>query len=159
MRPGWTYNGGAITNGSNGDYAAPYLDITKYYTVDSPSIQAGSSATVSFGGARYNYLGLYWGSADQYNKIEFLNGANTIATFLGTAIASPANGDQSVSATNKYVNFYDVPDFDGVRFTSSSPAFEFDNLAVGVETVPTPGAVLLGLLGLTIAGVQLRRFA
>ncbi|MBN1972528.1 MAG: hypothetical protein JW787_02730 [Sedimentisphaerales bacterium] len=159
-RPGWTYNGGAITSGSDaGNYAAPYLDITQYYTVNSPSLKTDITATVFFGGAEYNYLGLYWGSVDAYNTIEFLNGTDVIATYSGSYIAPPANGDQSSSATNRYVNFLNMQDFDGIRITSTTPAFEFDNLAVGVVPVPVPGAVLLGIIGLGIAGRKLRKFA
>jgi hypothetical protein len=40
---------------------------------------------------------------------------------------------------------------------SEQYAFEFDNLAAGV--VPVPGAVLLGMLGLSIAGIKLRKYA
>jgi len=61
--------------------------------------------------------------------------------------------------TNLYVNFYNLPEFDAVRFLSSGWAFEFDNLAVGLTPVPVPGAVLLGVLGLSIAGIKLRKLA
>ena len=154
-RQGWNYTGGAIVSGSvQNSYAAPYLDTTQYFTVNSPSLQTGITATVSFGGAMYNYLGLYWGSADKYNKIELLDGSNIIATYSGADVAPPADGDQSSLDTNRYVNLFVSQDFDAIRFTSTSP--EIDNLAVGVHA-PVPGAALLGIIGLAVSGLKLRR--
>ncbi len=161
-RPGWLYSGnGAIVSGSlSGKYAAPYNDVlmsgpdaTNYFAT--PKDTQVLWSMVDFGGPTYNYLGLFWGSVDEYNKIEFLNNGVVVpgGTFTGTAVLSPnpANGNQSAPSTNHYINFYGVPDFDAVRFTSlggfggSSPfAFELDNLAV----IPAPGALLLGLIGL-----------
>ena len=160
-RPGWTYTGnGAIVSGSaSGLYAAPYNsslmvapDTTNYFTV--PQNNQALIATVDFGGAIYNYLGLFWGSVDSYNQIEFLNNNSVVTngTWTGDQVLSPspANGNQTAPSTNLYVNFYGVPDFDAVRFTSfngyggSSPfAFEFDNLAV----IPVPGAFVLSSIG------------
>jgi hypothetical protein len=157
-RPGWDYYGGAVVSGSvSGNYAAPYLDVTNFFAVNSPLLQTGTTATVFFGGAKYNYLGLYWGSVDTYNKIEFFNGENIVAAYTGLQIDSPANGNQSSLETNLYVNFYHVPEFDQVRFISTSPAFEIDNLAVG--HAPVPGALLLGLFGIVTAGIKLRKSA
>jgi hypothetical protein len=170
-RPGWIYTGnGAIVSGSaSGLYAAPYNsslmagpDATNYYTV--PVNAESLSTTVNFNGAAYNYLGLFWGSVDTYNQIEFLNNGTVVTdgTWTGQQVLSPseANGNQTAPATNLYVNFYNVPDFDSVRFTSfsgaggSSPyAFEFDNLAV----IPAPGAVLLVSIGASIVGAMRRR--
>ena len=121
---------------------------------------------VDFGGATYNYLGLFWGSVDAYNQIEFLNNGVVVpnGTWTGTGVLSPspANGNQTAPSTNLYVNFYGVPDFDAVRFTSfsgypdtSSPfAYELDNLAV----IPVPSALMLGLVGVGILKrLRLRR--
>ena len=153
-RPGWSYYGSAIVSGSVLDnYTAPYLDITKYLTINSPSVQSGSLAIVTFGGAVYNYLGLYWGSINTYNKIEFLKDGNISGACLGTDITLPIIADQS---SDGYVNFYLSHDFDGIRFTSTAPAFEIDNLAVGIHA-PIPGAVLLGIIGLSISGWLLKR--
>lgn len=171
-RPGWNYTGnGAIVSGSStGLYAAPYNsslmvgpDATNYFTtpIDNTSLWS----MVDFGGATYNYLGLFWGSVDTYNQIEFLNNGLVVpnGTWTGTGVLSPspANGHQTAPSTNLYVNFYNVPDFDAVRFTSfsgqggSSPfAFELDNLAV----IPVPGALVLGLIGIgTLRMRKLRR--
>jgi hypothetical protein len=171
-RPGWNYTGnGGIRNGSvTGLYAAPYNsthmsgpDATDYFST--PIDDTVLWSMVDFGGATYNYLGLFWGSVDEYNQIEFLNNGVVVAngTWTGTQVLSPspANGNQTAPSTNLYVNFYGVPDFDAVRFTSfgdyggTSPfAFEFDNLAVGI---PAPGALMLGLVGLGAIRLRLRK--
>jgi hypothetical protein len=164
-RPGWNYTGnGGIRNGSvTGLYAAPYNstlmsgpDATNYYTT--PIDGTSSWSVVDFGGTTYNYLGLFWGSVDEYNTIEFLNNGVVVpnGSWTGTQVLSPseANGNQTAPSTNLYVNFYDVPDFDAVRFTSTDYAFEMDNLAV----IPAPGALMLSLIGLgAIRRLKLRR--
>jgi hypothetical protein len=168
-RPGWTYtgNGAIVTGSASGLYAAPFNssfmsspDATHYLTVPR-NFTNGNWAMVDFGGATYNALGLFWGSVDSYNTIQFLKGGIPVTggTWTGSQVISPgvANGNQSAPSTNLYVNFLDVPDFDAVRFTSSQPAFELDNLAV--VPVPVPAAFLLGMLGLGAAGVKLRKYA
>lgn len=158
--PGWDYSdGGTIRNGTvSGSYAAPYnpfnstSDSTNYYAVSNNAVD------VSFGGEQYNYLGLFWGSADSYNSIEFYDDEEMIASYSGNDVLNPANGNQSASATNQYINFYLTENFNKVRFICDGVAFEFDNLAAGTHT-PVPGAVLLGMIGLGFAGRKLRRYS
>ena len=171
-RPGWTWgvapdDNGAIVSGSvSGQYAAPYnsalmseADQTDYYTVPENVSDVPRSTMVEFG-ATYDYLGLFWGSVDNYNTIEFLNNGTVVDTWTGVDATSPsaANGNQWAPYSNLYVNFVDMDVFDAVRFTSTQYAFEFDNVAVG-NAVPVPGAVLLGILGLGAVGVKLRKHA
>ena len=165
-RPSWTYTGfGKIRNGSEvGRYAAPYNDIimseadtTNFFAVPEDKAD-GLTADVTFGGNQYDYLGLFWGSADSYNTIEFYNGETLIASYAGTDVLNPADGDQLSSSTNQYVNFYLTKQFDMVRFISTDYAFELDNLAVGIHA-PVPGAALLGLIGLGLAGRKLRKYS
>jgi hypothetical protein len=160
-RPGWKYKGGVTVSGSNFDFAAPYLDETNYLTINSPSVESKPKATVCFREA-YNYLGLFWGSVDDYNYIQFLNNGNIIAEYSGQDVIAPylANGNQSSKHTNLYVNFYSSDNFDAVRLISTSCAFELDNLAVGtVPHTPVPGALLLGVIGISTVGLNFRRFA
>jgi hypothetical protein len=92
---------------------------------------------------------------DTYNTLEFLAADLTtpVATVYGTTFSS-GSGAQFSSETNKYVNFYGMGDFYGVRITSTNYAFELDNIAVGYNVVPEPltlillGSGLLGLVGL-----------
>jgi hypothetical protein len=166
---GWSLTGNyTIRTGSTPNAAAPWWDadgvpptgardLTKYLTVPlNLNVSLGpQSATISFGGPSYDYFGLWWGSMDTYNTLEFLGSGLTtvVATVYGTTFSN-GNGAQDSALTNKYVNFYGLPDFYGVRLTSTSYAFEADNIAVGRNVVPIPAAVwflgsgLLGLIGI-----------
>jgi len=163
-------NGRIVQNSVKGQYAAPYShitqaqDLTKYAAIpenktESPPRQVG----VEFGDD-YRYLGLHWGSMDKFDgtweqKIDLYTGGIG-GTLVATVISPhPGDGEWLDADTNKYVNIILKGDltFDSAVFQSNEFAFEFDNLAVG--TVPVPGAVLLGFLGLSAAGIKLRKFA
>jgi len=142
-------NGDIVTGSVSGQYAAPGLtDDTPYVTVPLDVQQTPVSADLGLGSVA-NYFGLYWGSIDDYNTLSFLLDGTVVASYTGLNITSPADGNQSAPSTNTYVNFFGLPDFNSVRFTSTQFAFESDNHAFG--RVPEPGTLLLlggGLLGL-----------
>lgn len=106
-------------------------------------VTGGSSVTLTLP-TGMSYLGMLWGTVDDFNSIAFYDGGTLIGSFdnpgapiTGADLLPPAEGDTAV-----YANFYaHGGTFDRVVFSSGSNSFEFDNLAVA-ET-PLPAAVAL----------------
>lgn len=145
--------GGEVVNGGpTSQYAPPYgatgPDTTNYLAVT-------GTETVTFT-QNHNYVGLWWGSVDSYNTISFYENGTQVASYGGAAVANPANGGQTTSDTNLFVNFSGLPEFNSIVFNSSLPAFELDNLTVG-PAVPEPSSLLLVLLGAVMVLGFIRR--
>jgi hypothetical protein len=154
----WTGNYGLYTGSVSSQYAAPAYGTVTPYTQETSQYmvvpQVGSptpqSATVKFANTQ-NYFGIWWGSIDTYNYIDFYLSGTKVFSYSGSDIFAAANGSWTDAVTNRYVNFKDLV-FDEVKLTSNGVAFEFDNVAA--TPVPIPGAVwllgsgLLGLIGL-----------
>ena len=146
------YSGdGQVVNGTAaGLYTAPPGDSTDYLSVPDPSGRTTRTLTID-ASAGYNYFGLYWGSIDDYNSIQFYANNNVVATYWGDDIFNPANGNQTANGA-AYVNFdFDGNDFyDKIELSSSGYAFESDNHAF--LDLPAPAATLaifgLGLFGM-----------
>ena len=140
-----------IVHGSSSVSAAPFTgplpggqDTTNYL-----SIGGDATETIRFT-TEHNAFGLYWGSVDAYNKINFYDGATLVASFSGSEI-SPllANGNQGSFSSNGYVEFVLSHDFNKVVLSSSSNAFEVDNISAGV--LPIAHAKLVGSVSGTLS--------
>jgi hypothetical protein len=138
-----------VLGSSSGKYAQPAGTNTKYLTVPNPI--ANGSATFSLG-AVSDYFGLYWGSIDSYNSINFYLDGSEVGSFTGADIvgATYANGNQVSLSSNRYVNFdFGAEMFDTVKFLSSNFAFESDNHAFrSIVSVPESSPFILLVAGL-----------
>lgn len=65
------------TQGSGGLYAQPYGDDSNYMAV-----LGGGAATIAYSTPKTNF-GLYWGSVDTYNSLQFYDGSTLEATISG----------------------------------------------------------------------------
>lgn len=149
---------GQVVQGSSGQIAEPYLssgqgaafgtpdgpDKTKYLT--SGAVPSTADATLTFTSPQ-NYLGLLWGSVDNYNTLTLLSGNTVVGTVLGSQVLTAAgintSGAQDAAGT-AYVNIHSTMGFNKVVATSSSYAFEFDNVAF--SAVPEPSTYIAGAL-------------
>jgi len=125
-----------VVNGSSSVTAAPFVgpgvaDPTNYL-----SVGAGGTETIGFNHEQ-NAFGLYWGSVDSYNSISFYHGATLVASYTGADVTPLfPTGNQGSFSSNGYVEFANLASFDKVVLTSSSNAFEIDNISAG--SVPAP---------------------
>ena len=140
--------------------AAPLGDATNFLTV--PFDASSGSATMDFaaflGSRDVNGFSFYWGSIDSYNTLELLDRmGGVIATYTGPDFADPADGGQNTPATNRRV-FFDLSggdkDLGGLRFTSTSFAFESDTFSFNV--VPEPATWAMMIMGFGGIGAMLR---
>jgi VCBS repeat-containing protein len=150
-----------VVNGSSAVSAAPFVgplpgqaDITNYL-----SIGADGTETITFA-AEQDVFGLYWGSVDSFNTINFYNGAVLVGSYTGAEV-SPlfANGTQGSFSSNGYVEFPDLAPFNKVVLaTGGENAFEIDNISAGfvAHQLPSPIAGTLtvsdAVIGDTLTG-------
>jgi hypothetical protein len=123
-----------VVHGSSSVTAAPFIgplpghaDATNYL-----SIGAHGSETITFA-SEQNAFGLYWGSVDPFNTLDFYDGTRLVASYTGAEIVPLlSNGGQGSFASNGYVEFSDLAPFNKVVLaTGGSNAFEIDNISAG----------------------------
>lgn len=128
-----------------------YSDNSKYLAV-----LAGGSATLQ-SAMGYTLVSFYLGSIDAFNTVEILNTAGkVINTYTGADFVMPANGNQTLPATNRRIT-YQIGKGDaligGIRFFSKQNAAEIDNV---VFAVPEPSTWAMMLVGFGMMGLAMR---
>jgi hypothetical protein len=149
---------GMIYPGSNGlvqNIAAP--PATSASTFDQTNfiaIQKGQSATLNT--PILKSLSIFIGSLDPTNKITFKGADGFHESFLGSALFTPAQGNQSNGDNNRrfYFTFDPADRVNQIVFSSNENSFEFDN--IGASAVPEPATWAMMLLGFGGIGFMLR---
>ncbi len=116
-------------------YGQPGDDITRYLTVAPFGNALGNNPVTIDSNEQLDYFGMYWGSIDYYNSIDFYQENQLLASFIGTEISGLYE--------NAYVNFFaeENESFDRIILSSSRPALESDNHAYRLASKPEPTPV------------------
>lgn len=176
-----TTGGYGFSNVSLSGVAAAPADDDTYFAY-TPELGGGTPASVTVPNTAFDaytpglyidYMGLYFGSIDTYNSLEFYLLDGGVITLTGTQILTDFytdlegedyTGDWEASASNVYVNLdFDLAGgeiFTGFALKTTGVALELDNIVTHVAPVPEPSTFILlgaGLLGLVAVGRK--RFA
>lgn len=104
------------------------------------SVFGNTTATLNFNSPQ-SYLGLLWGSVDQYNSLTFYNGSSVIGIITGTDIGTVAgNSNYGDWGFNEYANITSSTAFTKVVVASSQNSFEFADIAYRGFSSSAPGA-------------------
>lgn len=141
-------NAGVVSGSLQYVYADPTGDATPYAYAG-----PGSSVTYTFASPA-NYFGLYWGSPDAYNLLTFTDVNNVTTTY-------DLPGAYLNNQTAVYANLFDTgANWKSVTFTSTTAAFEFDNVATALLATPEPTSIALlagGLLAIGFGALRRRK--
>lgn len=135
-----------FTGSADGQNATPFGDTSQYVSVGTSATPQSATLLVS---SFANYIGLYWGSIDTYNNIliTYTDSTSDSVSSLSYGLLSPSNGDQGLNGS-KYVNIFTDRAIQSITFSSTSKAFEFDNVSVAAVPEPSTWAMMiLGFLG------------
>ena len=149
-----TGTGYILQSGSNSLGAQPeYSNGSRYLAV-----QGGGTATLQ-STSSFDSVSWFMGSIDAYNTVSILDRlGGVIASFTGVDLSKPfpADGNQSISVTNRRLTFArqaSDPIIGGISFASSTNSAEVDNV---VFAVPEPATWIFMLLGFGVVGVSMR---
>jgi hypothetical protein len=154
-----TITGGTIYSASVSGVAAKPVGTTGNFLAAGPT--AGNPSLLTFSSG-LSSIGFLWGSPDGYNTLEVLYSGGSFASFTAGGLGFAKTSGQQDFA--QYVRFdaqtgYEIT---GLRFKSTSNAFEVSNFSVpaGTSQVPEPATMALfatGLVGLVGAARRRRQ--
>jgi hypothetical protein len=153
--PGYTFESNNLTAATNiksestlNRNAQPFGDTTKYMVVqpENSNVPGFTPGAVIFNSPTLlSTFSIYWGSADEDNKVEFFNTNNSVNPFMAftgaDVFGSEAKGRWDSPLDNRCVPFTADSgfEFNKIRFSTGSIAFEFD--APTTRPVPVPAVV------------------
>jgi hypothetical protein len=152
-------NGNIVKGSRSGQHATPFSNTTNFMTIspkNSGKVGATGTVTLNFAKA-IDYFGLYWGSVDTHNKINFYSAGKLVKAFAGSDISKTATGSWTGASDNLFVNFFSGTNqtFDKVELVAGGVAFESDNhtyrQAAAVPEPFTMGGMALAGMGLNYA--------
>lgn len=164
-------SGGLVTNTPvSGVSAQPFGSTGYFWTVGPTDGSPGILDLSSF--ASILSISFIWGSVDSYNTLEVLGRGvgEVLATFTGAHASVNPNGDQVLPANNPlatltFTGLATQTNIGGLRLSSTSNAFEVDNISIVAPVVtpqspvPEPATWAMMLLGFGLVGFGLRKRA
>lgn len=151
---GFTLSGSGYTlatgNTANVSATPAFSDGSRYLAVGT-----NGAATLTSSLA-YSSVSIFLGSIDTYNTVQILTTAGVVlASYTGAQFTADANGNQTLAATNRRITFTAGAgqSISGIRFLSSRPALEVDNV---VFAVPEPSTWMMMLIGFGLVGQAMR---
>jgi hypothetical protein len=141
-------NAGIVQGSVYDVYKQPLGDDTSYAYV---GLGGTIIAMLGNAGVGVNYFGLYWGSGDEYNTLTLTDPQGHQSVWGAGGIQIPGWASL-LNNPDSYVEFLDTGDnWVSAVWTSSTAAFEFDNVTFGVIN-PEPTSVALGAIGFFAMG-------
>lgn len=144
-------------------YAAPAGDATSFLAVGSDGSGTAELDFTSFlGGAAVTQFSFYWGSVDAFNTVQLLDTSGGVLFTVNGAMLPMHDGGQLAAVTNRRITFTLTgadQQLGGLRFISTRPAFEVDDIsfATAVAVVPEPVSWAMLIVGFGGVGGIIRR--
>lgn len=160
--PAATYNFDGVTPITGGAFAStdvasqhvtPLGSTGRYYAVGPAD---GTPGVLTLAGGLVDSISLLWGSVDDYNTLRLLDSSNNV---LATITGSQVIGNGTFGSSSRLVTLALTGVTQNVaklQFSSTSNAFEFDNVAINAA-VPEPATWMMLMLGMIGVGFAMRR--